>query len=175
MSVHFPESLSLASILAEQCVKDSELEWLVKEHPETNPITIKPHIASQAAEQFSWVPLPYCSPPRCPFPIKSLGLSADVSPWTIHFWVLDKNPVSGPRRDPLTCNMTIPKENIWTRSLFILIFLWASPRNSALQNDFEPCLSPYLGIGRVWDVFLSTPLLFKILVNLPQVKHFWMC
>ena len=34
---------------------------------------------------FSWVSLPYCSPPGCPFPIKSLALSADVSPQTIHF------------------------------------------------------------------------------------------
>ena len=52
--------------------KDSELGWLAKDHLETNPITIKP-------EQFSWVPLPYCSPPGCPFPIKSLVLSARVS------------------------------------------------------------------------------------------------
>ena len=28
---------------------------------------------------FSWVSLPYCCPPRCPFPIKSLALSARVS------------------------------------------------------------------------------------------------
>ena len=41
-------------------------------HPETNPITIKPKTASHTAEQFSWVPLPYCSPPGCPFPKKSL-------------------------------------------------------------------------------------------------------
>ena len=40
------------------------------------------------AELFSWVPLPYCSPLRCPFPIKSLALSAHVSPRTVHFWVL---------------------------------------------------------------------------------------
>ena len=53
--------------------KDSELEWLAKDHPETNPITIKPETASHAAEHFSWVPLPYCSPPGCPFPIKSLA------------------------------------------------------------------------------------------------------
>ena len=90
-----------------QCAtrKDSELEWLAKDHPETNPITIKPETeASHAAEQFSWVPLPYCSPPRCPFPIKSLALSAHVSPRTIHFWVLDKSPVSGPGRGPPSCN-----------------------------------------------------------------------
>ena len=68
--------------------KDSESEWLAKDNPEINPTTIKPETASHVAEQFSWVPLPYCSPPGCPFPIKSLALSARVSPRTIHFWVL---------------------------------------------------------------------------------------
>ena len=80
--------------------KDSELEWLAKDHPETNPISVKPETASHVAEQFSWVPLPYCSPPGRPFPIKSLPLSARVSPRTIHFRVLDKSPVSGPDRGP---------------------------------------------------------------------------
>ena len=84
--------------------KDSELEWLVKDHPETNPITIKPETAGHAAEQFSWVPLPYCSPCGCPFPVKSLALSAHVSPGTIHFRVLGKSPVSGPGRGPPSCN-----------------------------------------------------------------------
>ena len=82
----------------------TELEWLAKDHPETNPITIKPETASHAAEQLSWVPLPYCSPPGCPFPIKSLALSAHVSPQIIHFRVLDKNPVLGPGRGPSSCN-----------------------------------------------------------------------
>ena len=50
------------------------------------------------AEQFSSLPLPNCSPPGCPFPIKSLALSAHVSPQTIHFRVLDKSPASGPER-----------------------------------------------------------------------------
>ena len=77
--------------------KDSESEWVAKDNLETNPITIK-------WEQFSWVPLPCCSLPGCPFPIKSLALSAHVSPWTIHFRVLDKSPVSGPGRGPLSCN-----------------------------------------------------------------------
>ena len=44
----------------------------------------------QLAERFSWVPSSYCSPPGCPFPTKSLALSALVSPWTIHFQVLDR-------------------------------------------------------------------------------------
>ena len=78
--------------------QDSESEWLAKDNLETNPITINPETASHVTELFSWVPLPY------PFPIKSLALSAHVSPRTIHFWVLDKNPVSGPGRGPPSCN-----------------------------------------------------------------------
>ena len=99
------------SWLSDACAtrKDSELEKLIKDHPETNPITIKPNIVSNAAEQFSWVPLPNCSPPRCPFPIKSLTLPAHVSPGTIHFRVLDKSPVLGPRRGPPSCN----KWHLW--------------------------------------------------------------
>ena len=46
--------------------KDSESEWLATDNPETNPITIKPGTVSHMTELFSWVPLPYCSPPRCP-------------------------------------------------------------------------------------------------------------
>ena len=84
--------------------KDSESEWLAKDNPGTNPIVIKPKNVSHVADLFSWVPLPYCSPPGCPFPIKSLALLAHVSPWTIHFWVLDKSPVLGPGRDPPSCN-----------------------------------------------------------------------
>ena len=81
-----------------------ESEWLAKDNPEANPITIKPETASHMTELFSWIPLPYCSPPRCPFPIKSLAWSVHVSPWRIHFWVLDKSPVSGPGRGPPSCN-----------------------------------------------------------------------
>ena len=54
--------------------KDSESEWLAKDNPETNPITIKLETASHVTEQFSWVPLTSCSPPGRPFPIKSLAL-----------------------------------------------------------------------------------------------------
>ena len=75
------------SWLSDACTtrKDPESERLAKDNPETNPITIKPETASHMAELFSWVPSPYCSPPRFPFPIKSLALSAHVSPLTIHF------------------------------------------------------------------------------------------
>ena len=86
---------------------DSESEWLAKDNPETNPITIKPKTASHVIELFSWVPLPYCSPPGHPFPVKPLALSAHVSPRTIYFWVLDKSPVLGPGRGPPSCNNII--------------------------------------------------------------------
>ena len=59
---------------------------------------------SHVAEQFCWVPLPYCSPPGSPFLIKSLALSAHVSPQIIYFWVLDKNPPLGSGRGPFSCN-----------------------------------------------------------------------
>ena len=84
--------------------KDSESERLAKDNQETNPITIKLETASHVAELFSGVPLPYCSPPGRPFPIKSFALSAHVSPPTIHFRVLDKSPVAGPGRGPPSCN-----------------------------------------------------------------------
>ena len=96
MSDHLPESFSLAAILAEQCMhnkEDSESEWLVSDNPEINPITVNLKTGSHVAEQFSWVPLPYCSPPGHPFPIKSLALSTYVSPQPIHFWVLAKSPI----------------------------------------------------------------------------------
>ena len=82
LSDQLPESFSLTSILAEQgctTMKDSESEWLAKDNWETNPITIKPKTASHVTELFSWVPLTYCSPLGCPFPIKSRFVSTCVS------------------------------------------------------------------------------------------------
>ena len=101
MSNHLSESFSLASILVEQGVNHQEGCWvrmIGKDNPETNPSTIKPKSVSHMAEQSSWVLLPYCSLLSHPFPIKSLALLAHVSPWTIHFRVLDKSPVLGPGR-----------------------------------------------------------------------------
>ena len=87
--------------------KDSESEWLAEDNPETNRMTIKPPTVSLVSEQFSWVPLPSCSPPRHPFPIKSLALSGCVAPQRINFWVLDKNPLSGPGRGSPSCDKVI--------------------------------------------------------------------
>ena len=62
---------------------------------------------NHVAEQFSWVPLPSCSLPRRPFPIKYIALSAHVSPRTIHFQVLDKSPLSSSGRGPSFGNSLI--------------------------------------------------------------------
>ena len=85
-----------------------------------NPITIKPKTASHVAEQF-WVPLPSCSLPGRPFPIKSLALSTYMSSQTIHFRVLDKSPVSSPGRGPLSCNKWRPWWGVFFAETDILI------------------------------------------------------
>ena len=112
-------SLWVPSGLNKACTtrNDSESEWLAKDNPETNLITIKPETVSHMVELFSWVPLRYCSPPGCPFPIKSLALSAHVSPQTIHFWVLDKSPVLCPGRGPPSCNSNTP----WAYRLLLIL------------------------------------------------------
>ena len=105
---------------------------------------------SHAAELFSWVPLPYCSPPGCPFPVKSLALSADVSPQTIHFRVLDKSPVSGPRRGPLSCN-----SGRWGR---------VKEAEAALAGGFPPTqalgassLQPKRQVTSMWGMIIPPP------------------
>ena len=111
MSDHLPESFSLASILAEQGVHRQEglwVRWLAKDNPETNSITLKldtaKHIAVGTTRAVLLGSLTCCSLSGCPFPIKSLALSAHVYLQTIHFQVLDKSPVSGPERGPTSCN-----------------------------------------------------------------------
>ena len=124
--------------------KDSESEWLAKDNPETNPITIKPETASHMAEPFSWVPLPYCSPPGCLSPIKSLAFSAHVSSQTINFWVLDKSPVSGPGKGPSSCN----KWRLWWGLLFSVTDIptsWGTQGAACLPMDQtqQPQLGPF--------------------------------
>ena len=59
--------------------KDSESEWLTRKSLKTHSIPVKPKTVSHAAEQFSWVPLPCCALPRCPFPTVSCSVSTCVS------------------------------------------------------------------------------------------------
>ena len=98
-------SLLHASWLNKACTtsKDSESEWLAKDIPETNHFTIKPDCESRGRTVLLGS-LTLLLSTRCPFPIKSLALSAHVSPQTIHFWVLDKSSVWGPGRGPPSCN-----------------------------------------------------------------------
>ena len=86
------------SWLSNACLtrKDPESEWLGRDNLQTKAINIKPEAVSHMAGQFSWVPLPSYSPRSGPFSINSLALLACVSPGRIHFWVLDKSPLSGP-------------------------------------------------------------------------------
>ena len=119
--------------------KDSELEWLAKDHPETNPINIKPETVSHVAEQFSWVPLPYCSPPGCPFPIKSLALSAHVSPRIM---------------GPPSYNRTNSKGNqpwifIWILLLKLQFFGHLMWRADSLEKT--PLLEKIVGRRRRWQ------------------------
>lgn len=62
--------------------KDPESERWARDNPQTNPITIKLEPRGGAALLGFLALLP---PPRCPFPIKPLALSAPVSLVTIHF------------------------------------------------------------------------------------------
>ena len=132
---------------------------MAKDHPETNPITIKPETASHAAEQFSWVPLAYCSPPGCPFPIKSLALSAHVSPRTIHFQVLDKSPVSGPGRGPLSCN----EWRLWWGLFFTETDILTTggtqgPACLPMDQTHWPQLEPFVpGLLLMWTTGQSAP------------------
>ena len=90
--------------------KDSE--WFVKDKQETNPINIKPETASHVAEHFSWVPLPCCSLPRCPFPIKSLALSASVSSDNSFLSVRHEPSLGAMERAPLPTTSLLIKKHL---------------------------------------------------------------
>ena len=59
--------------------KDFESERLTTDHPETEPITIKPETVSHVAEHPPGFPRPLLSTGR-PFPAKAFALSVHVSP-----------------------------------------------------------------------------------------------
>ena len=135
---------------------------MAKDNPKTNPITIKPKIASHVAGLFSWVPLLYCSPPGHPLTIKSLALPADVSPWTIYFRVSDKSPVSGPGRGPLSCNRTI------AAAISIFISYSSTGLHIAQCKDFS-CNAGDSGsiprLGRFFGEGTGHPLQYSCLEN----------
>ena len=132
--------------------KDPESEWLSRDNLETNPITIKRETVSLVAEQFSWVPLRCCSPPRQPFPIKSLALSAPVFPQTVRFQVLHNSPLSGPGKGLPSCNIyahlrlcvcvscSVASDISWPHRLYLASLLcpWNSPgKNTGVAIPFS--------------------------------------
>ena len=153
--------------------KHSESEWLAKDNPETNPITIKPETASHVTELFSWVPLPYCSPPGCPFPIKSLALSADASPWIIHFWVLDKSPVPALEGVPFLATVVFILKvwtNIWWCSHHYIIIqiifttlniICAPPWNPGNHLFYCPHSFSFPRMSYSWNQTICRPVLFS--------------
>ena len=92
---------------------------MAKDNPETNLITIKPETVSHVAEQFSWVPFLCCSSPRCPFPIKSLALSARVS-LDNSFPSVRQEPIPGALKEGL------PLPTVLSVEFQVLRMLWKS-------------------------------------------------
>ena len=105
MAYHFPESFSLAFILAERRVHHQQGPWIRiigQKNPETNPITIKPETEVLLG---SLTLLPSA---EAPFPSNiscfvSMCTSLDNSLPSVRR-ELDKSSLSGPGRGPPSCN-----------------------------------------------------------------------
>ena len=99
---NLPESSLLASTLAgEACHQEgSWVRMIGRDNLETNPIAIKPETVSQMAEQFSWVPLPCCSPPRSSFSIVSCFVSTRVSSDSTFLSVWQEPSLRPPKGSP---------------------------------------------------------------------------
>ena len=97
VSYLFPESFSLASVLAEQFRCHQEGPWIRVIGQTTQKLIPSPWNPRLWATWQSSPPgaLAYCSLPGCPFSVKSLALLVCVSPQTVHFQVLDKSSIFG--------------------------------------------------------------------------------
>ena len=89
MSDCLPESSHWhPSWLSNACAtrQDSGSEKLTKDNLETDPIATEAETANRLWQSCSpGFPYPNCSPPGCPFPVKSVALLARVAPQTIPF------------------------------------------------------------------------------------------
>ena len=130
--------------------KDPNSERLASNRPETNPMPIKPETASHVAEQLSQLPSPSHPPPRQPFPIKSLALTAHISSDN-SFQVSDKSLLSGRGRGPPFLHQNHkPGENIFQMCICAegngthsSILVWAIPWTEApgrLQSNHRALL-----------------------------------
>ena len=121
---------------------------------------------SHEAELFSWVPFPYCSPPGRPFPIKSLALSAHVSPQTIHFWILLEFRFSSVRQEPAFGpwkgspflqqkeSLTVHFMNSWIQKWIRFIFLnqhFRQQRVSLVEWELTPNILQWRMKGAAHD------------------------
>ena len=108
-TTNLPLSFLLESFLSERCTCHQEGPWIrlwakQDDWPETTQKSTHYHkteITSHVAEQFSWVPLPCCSPPWCPFSIKSLALCVSTEN---SFLSARQEATLGSGRGPPSCN-----------------------------------------------------------------------
>ena len=114
--------------------KDSESEWLAKDNPEINPITINPQTANHVAEWFSWVPLSYCSLNRRPSPVTSRALSACTSPWTIHLRVLDNSSLGPWKGSPF---LQLIHVYVWLSSFAVYLKLSQHYQSAILHHKIK--------------------------------------
>ena len=133
--------------------KDSESEWLAKDNPETNPITIKPEtLPSSRAVLLGSLTLLLST--RVPFPDKifcfiSICVSSDNS-----FPMLDMSPVSGPGRG-------LPATDSWAPRLGDSMDVDDSPLTifgkpqSKISKPHLVCKQKELGVGWMWSWFSS--------------------
>ena len=100
MSFHLPPpSRWHPSWLSNACPTGDSLE--------TDPITTKPEAAEPHGRAVLLGSHTLLLSAWRPFPVKSLALSACVSPRTIHFQVVDKSPCSSPGRGSPSCNRCV--------------------------------------------------------------------
>ena len=111
--------------------------------------TIKPNIASHAAEQLSWVSSPRCSPPGRPFPIKSLALSARVS---------SDNSFPSVRQEP---SFGPWKGSLFLQQMVTLVGLFAETDVLTTRGTQGPACLPMDQTQHNWDPFVPGLLLTR--------------
>ena len=145
--VNLPESFALESISAERytCHQEGpwvrtnmdQARWLARDNQALTPLPWTQDCEPRGRAVLLGS-LTRCSPPGHPFPINSLALSSPVSPRTIHFWVLDKSPLSDSGRGPPSCN--IRTQFLSTAAVCFPILYgpfswWQSPTSSEISPD----------------------------------------
>ena len=140
------------------------LKWerLVKGSPETNPITIKPEIASHEAKQLSWVPFPYCSLPGRPFPITSLPFCVSLDSSFLN--VRQKSSLGPWKWGPPSCNIS-NSQSCWVQWL-------QQPKVASVRNkDTRSQGKVHGNVKGVWQVLDRASARLLIHPHHPQ----WVC